>query len=110
MDKGQINQQIEQLQEQLRAEIKATNFEKASELQLQINRYRALLGNYRTNYDLEEHATPMSYVQVIHKIDELRNQFQGAMFANDFDAARKLSEDVQKYEEIVRLIDLDRRL
>jgi len=110
MDKFQINEQIEQLQHQLREEIKQENFDKASELQLQINRFKALKDNYRSNYDMEEHASTMSYEQIQDKINTLSTELQGAVYTKDIQSAQNLSAELIKYQEMVRLIDLDKKL
>lgn len=110
MDKFQINEQIGQLQNQLKEEIRLQNFDKASQIQLQINRYKSLKDNYRGNYDLEEHTSPMSYTQLQDKINILTNKLQGAIYMKDAEKAQNLSSELIKYQEIIRLIELDKKL
>ena len=110
MDKFQINDQIGQLQNQLREEIRLQNFDKASELQVQINRFRLLKDNYRGNYDVESHTSPMSYDEIQDKINELTTELQGAIYIKDVENAQSISSELIKYQEIVRLIDLDKKL
>ena len=110
MDKFQINEQIGQLQNQLREEIRQENFDKASELQVQINRFKSLKDNYRSNYDVESHTSPMSYDQIQDRINELTVELQGAIYMKDVNSAQSLSTELIKYQEIVRLIDLDKKL
>jgi len=110
MDKLQINEQIGQLQNQLKEEIKLQNFDKASQLQVQINRYKTLKDNYRSNYDLEAHTSPMSYEQLQEKINILSNKLQGAVYVKDNEKAQHLSSELIKYQEIIRLIELDKKL
>lgn len=109
MDKFQINEQIEQLQHQLKLEIQNQNFEKASEIKVQINRYKSLKGSYRSNYDSEEHTSPMSYDELQNKINSLSRELQGAVYVKDVDKAQQLSSELIKYQEIIRLIDLDQK-
>lgn len=109
MDKFQINEQIDKLQTQLKMEIQNKNFEKASELKVQINRFKTLKDNYRGNYDLHEHASHMSYDELQNKISELSKELQGAVYVKDTENASNLSSELIKYQEIIRLIDLDQK-
>ena len=111
MDKNQINEQIEKLQVQLKMAIQATNFEQATEIKLLINRYKSILSTYRTNYDLEEHIPQsMSAEEINRRISSLNERIQGCLNSNDFEEAKKLSVDLKRYEEIIRLVNLDKSL
>jgi hypothetical protein len=79
-------------------------------LQLQINRYKTLKDNYRSNYDLEAHASPMSYDELKEKINSLSNKLQGAVYMKDTEKTQSLSSELIKYQEIIRLIELDKKL
>ena len=111
MDKSQINEQIEKLQLQLKSAIQATNFEEATEIKLLINRYRSILSTYRTNYNLEGHITKsMSQEEVNQRIQMLNEKIRACLDSNDFEEAQKLSVDLKRYEEIIRLVNLDKSL
>lgn len=111
MDKSQINEQIEKLQVQLRSAIQATNFEEATEIKLLINRYKSILSTYRTNYNVEGHITKsMSPEEINERIRFLNERIQGCLNSNDYEEAQKLSVDLKRYEEIIRLVNLDKSL